>query len=48
METKDTCSCEGGFIDRSVLVLEILRGRTWLHKPEKPMVNRVNKETANV
>ena len=26
METKDTCFCEVSFIDRSFLVLEILRG----------------------
>ena len=26
METKDTCFYEGSFIDRSFLVLEILRG----------------------
>ena len=26
METKDTCFCEENFIDRSFLVLEILRG----------------------
>ena len=26
METKDTCFCDESFIDRSFLVLEILRG----------------------
>ena len=45
METKDTCFCEKSFIDISFSVLEILRGGTlcppWLHKPKKPMVNRV-------
>ena len=38
METKDACYCEESFIDRSYLVLEILRGGA---KSKKPMVNRV-------
>ena len=61
METKDTCLCEERFIDRSILVSEILKGEgkgalcatpaptppppppppLWLHKPHKPMANRV-------
>ena len=48
MEIKDPCFCQESFIDRSFLVLEIVRGgRTlcspppWLHKPKNPMVNRV-------
>ena len=35
MEKKDACFCKESFIDGSFLVLEIL------HKPRKPMVNRV-------
>ena len=38
METKDACYCEESFIDRSYLVLEILRGGA---KSKKPKVNRV-------
>ena len=58
MEIKDTCLCEERFIDRSILVTEILKGEgggalcatpvptpppppLWLHKPHKPMANRV-------
>ena len=48
METKDTCFRKGSFIDRSFLVLKILRGQfalpptapPWLRKPKKPMVTR--------
>ena len=29
METKDACFCEKSFVDRSLLVLEILWGRWW-------------------
>ena len=43
METKDTCFCEKSLIDRSVLVLEILRGRGGaLEYMVSTMVNRVN------
>ena len=50
IETKDTCFSEENFIDRSFLVLEILREGgggicatlpPWLHKPKKSMVNMV-------
>ena len=33
MEGKDTCFCEESFIDRSFLVLEILRGVLCTHQP---------------
>ena len=38
VEINNTCFCEESLIDKSFLVLEILR----LHNPKKPMVNRVN------
>ena len=38
MEKMDTCFCKESFIDRSFLVLEILR----LHKPKKSGMNTVN------
>ena len=46
METKDTCFCEESLIDRSFLILEILGTKgtkcpPWLHKPKRPMVNKV-------
>ena len=42
MEIMDTCFCEESFIDRSFLVLEILRRRhKTLYKTKKPMVSRV-------
>ena len=49
IETKDTCFSEENFIDRSFLVLEILREGggifatlpPWLQKPKKSMVNMV-------
>ena len=49
METTDTCFCKKSFIDRSYLVLEILKRDTCapspfpprLHKLKKPMVNTV-------
>ena len=49
IETKDTCFSEENFIDRSFLVLEVLREGggicatlpPWLHKPKKSMVNMV-------
>ena len=48
-ETTDTCFCEKSFIDRSFLVLEILKGAPcappplprWQHKSRESMVNRV-------
>ena len=47
METRDTCFCGESFIDRSFLVLEILRGH-FVHSPplpwpKNPMLNRVKK-----
>ena len=48
METNDTCFCKESFIDILFLVFEIQRGYkvpTWLHKPRKLMVNRVNINT---
>ena len=52
METKDTCSCEESFTDISFLILRegtlcvstppLFFSR--LHKPKKPMVNRVKRE----
>ena len=42
MKIMDTCFCEESFIDRSFLVLEILRRRhKTLYKTKKPMVSRV-------
>ena len=48
-ETTGTCFCEKSFIDRSFLVLEILKGAPcdppplsrWQHKSRESMLNRV-------
>ena len=42
MGTKDICFRAESFIDKSFFAFEVLRGHdTLLHKPKKPMVNRV-------
>ena len=44
MEAKDACFCKKSFIDRSFLILD----PPWLHKPRKPMVNRVKPTGFNI
>ena len=42
MGTKDICFRAESFIDKSFFAFEVLRGHdTLLHKPKKPMVDRV-------